>query len=398
MKMTIREFLKLESASGIILFIAAFLAILLDNSSWAHFYQQFFQMSFGFHTDEWHFVQPVLFWINEGLMTIFFLLVGLELKREFLEGELAGMSRIILPGVAALGGMLVPALIYLAVNYPHATMKGWSVPVATDIAFALSVLSLFGKRIPLGLKLFLLMLAIFDDMGAILIIAVCHSHSLSWLSMMFALLCMAVLQVFNFLNVRSLAPYLLIGILLWVSVLHSGVHATISGILLAMMIPLKNHPQESESTLRRLEDALHPWVVYFVMPLFAFANAGVNLSGLGWSILLDKVTLGIVLGLVLGKQLGVFSLVWLMVKMKWAKLPRFSNWLEMYGVACLCGIGFTMSLFLGTLAFQDDSPSYLTEVRVGVLLGSALSGLIGAMILYVAFLRKVKGGREIETP
>jgi NhaA family Na+:H+ antiporter len=373
---SIRAFLKLESASGIILCAAALLALILDNSPWAHWYEM---------------RAPLLFWVNEGFMTFFFLLVGLELKREFLMGELAGLKKVLLPSIAALGGMLVPALLYLSLNSSDlAAIKGWAIPVATDIAFALGVLSLFGKRVPLGLKLFLMALAIFDDVGAIIIITLFHTRSLAYVPLFSAGIILLALGLLNILRVTSLWLYLLLGFLLWVCVLYSGVHATIAGVLLAFFIPL----QESACPLRRLESILHPWVAYLIMPLFAFLNAGLSFQHVPFSNLIDTISLGIVLGLVIGKQVGVFGFSWAMIKLGWARLPDHTTWLEFYGVAVLCGIGFTMSLFLGTLAFESDGLIYLFKIRLGVLLGSVLSGVMGAIILYIAFTAKRKRGMQ----
>lgn len=378
---SIRDFFKLESASGILLFFSALFALILNNSPLAYDYQAWF-------------IKPFHFWINEGLMALFFLLVGLELKREFIAGELSSFSKIALPGVAAFGGMLIPALIYIGFNYHQGiALKGWAVPVATDIAFAVGVLSLFGKRVPLGLKLFLLALAIFDDLGAIIIIALFHSYQLSFFSLLCALIAIFILCLFNFLNVRYLFPYLLVGIFLWLCILKSGVHATIVGVLLACTIPISRKANETTAPLYYLEKMLHPWVAYGILPLFALANAGLTFGGLTARILSDSVVLGIIAGLFLGKQCGVFSFAWLMIKLKWAKLPTHTTWWELYGVALLCGIGFTMSLFLGTLAFQTEQPLFLTKIQLGVLLGSGLSAVTGAIILQISFLRKASRKR-----
>jgi NhaA family Na+:H+ antiporter len=286
--------------------------------------------------------------------------------------------------------MLVPALLYWIVNYHYPDMRqGWAVPVATDIAFALGVLSLLGSRVPRGLKLFLMALAIFDDVGAILIIAFFHSHHLAALPLLFAALLVAILWTFNLLGIRSLLSYILAGMLLWVCILKSGIHPTVAGILLALLIPINKTSIESESPLHCLEKFLHKWVTYLVLPLFGFANAGVSLHGVAWNIVLSPIVLGIVMGLCLGKQLGVFGMVGLMVRLGWAKLPAHTSWLALYGVALLCGIGFTMSLFLGTLTFQGSDPNYLIEVRLGVLLASVLSGMVGAAVLRMAFVRRV---------
>jgi NhaA family Na+:H+ antiporter len=389
---TIAKYLRLEAASGVVLFVFAVLAVILDNSPFSSLYQQILTSPLEIHVFNWTVAKPLLFWINEGLMTIFFLLVSLELKREFLEGELSGTHKIILPGVSALGGMIVPALIYLFMTYAHGdAVRGWAIPVATDIAFALGVLSLFGKRIPMGLKLFLMALAIFDDVGAIIIIAVAHSHHLSIISLIVASIVLVILLLLNRWGVRQLTPYLVIGFVLWLCILSSGVHATVAGVLLALMIPLQGKTKKDIQPLSHLEESLHPWVAFLVMPLFALANSGVSFEGLSWSILFDPIPLGIMAGLVIGKQLGVFSMAWLMVRIGWAKLPVDASWFSLYGIALLCGIGFTMSLFLGTLAFQNNSPMYLIEVRLGVLLGSMISGMIGAVVLNIALSGKRKG-------
>ncbi|MHB1221025.1 MAG: Na+/H+ antiporter NhaA [Gammaproteobacteria bacterium] len=370
----LRRFLALESSSGIILFLMAILAMIWANSPLGYLHTQF--------------VASSLFWINEGLMAIFFLVVGMELKRGFLEGQFSKFSQIALPAIGALGGMIVPALIYVAFNTPDLEkLAGWSTPVATDIAFALGVLSLFGKRVPVGLKLFLLALAIFDDLGAILIIAVFYSHgvSIGWLFQ--AAVLMIMLFSFNRLSVSSLIPYLVVGVGLWWCLLHSGVHPTIAGVLLAFTIP--NESKHGPSPLHRLENQLHPWAAYLIMPVFALANAGISLQGITLETLRDSVVLGIVFGLFLGKQLGVFAGAWLLIKLKWVRLPDKTDWLMLYGVSILCGIGFTMSLFLGTLSFENES-RYFAEVRIGVMLGSILSGLIGALVLKIAFAQQAK--------
>ncbi|HEX4045716.1 MAG TPA: Na+/H+ antiporter NhaA [Gammaproteobacteria bacterium] len=358
MKRLWQQFLQLETASGIVLFSMAVLAFIWSNSPLAPAYQWFVNYS--------------LFGINDGLMTIFFLLVGLELKRGFLDGELNKPAQIALPAVAALGGMLVPALLYLAINYPNPiTMKAWATPVATDIAFAVGVLALFGRRIPKGLKLFLLALAIFDDLGAIIIIGVFYSHGLSWLGLLIAAGLVGILYGLNRQQVDSLLPYLLIGLGLWGCFLYSGIHPTLAGVLLAFAVP------------RRLEHYLHPWVAFGIMPLFALANAGFSINSFSWMMLTDSVILGIIAGLFIGKQIGVMGFVWAITRLRLAVLPAKSSWWMVYGVALLCGIGFTMSLFLGTLSFADEN-AYLIKVRIGVIIGSILSGLVGAIVLQLA--------------
>jgi Na+:H+ antiporter, NhaA family len=387
----ITRFLKWEAASGIILFFMALAALILCNSPFGDFYENIWVQIVSIRVSHFSISQPVLFWVNEGLMTLFFLLVGLELKREFVQGELASASKIILPGMAALGGMIVPALLYCFINWNDAdAIQGWAVPVATDIAFALGALSLFGKRVPAGLKLFLLALAIFDDVGAIIIIATFHSQSLSYYSFLLAFILIFFLWLLNKSGVRRLSPYLVLGLALWICVLKSGVHATVAGVLLAFFIPLDKRDDEKESPLHRLETSLGPWVAFLIMPLFALANAGLELNGLNSGILTDSVVVGTVLGLFIGKQLGVFLFSWTVIKLGWAKLPKNTTWLQIYGVSILCGIGFTMSLFLGTLTFQSINPVYLIEVRLGVLVGSLLSGLAGAAMLQLAFRQTVK--------
>lgn len=374
MRRLLKQFLELEASSGIILFFAALLAMLWANSPLATLQQAFRD----------HF----LFIINEGLMAVFFLVVGLELKRGYLEGHLSSRSQIVLPAAAALGGMIVPALLYLAVTAGDAlAMQGWSTPVATDIAFALGVLSLFGKRVPSGLKLFLLALAIFDDIGAIFIIGVFYSHGLSIIYLLLAVMIVVALYLLKRKGILSLLPYLLLGALLWVALLFSGVHPTIGGVVLALMIPDKI--ENGSSALHRLEECLHPWVAYLIMPLFALANAGFSIMDITADTGSKKIALGIMLGLVIGKQVGVFGSSWILIKNRLAVLPDKVSWYALYGVSILCGIGFTMSLFLGTLSFQHHAV-YLSDVRYGVMAGSVLSGLLGAAMLLFAFNRETK--------
>lgn len=366
-----QKFLKLESASGIILLLAALMAMIWANSPLGYLHHQF--------------ISTWLFWINDGLMTLFFLVVGLELKQSYLSGNLSTFKQIALPAVAAVGGMLVPIAIYIGFNPAPPTMNGWATPVATDIAFALGVLTLFGSRVPSSLKIFLLALAIFDDIGAILLIVGFYSAGVNYLFLFQSLVLAGLLFLFNKLNVRHLFAYLLIGAWLWLCLLQAGIHPTIAGVVLGLSIP--GGKSTSISPLHRLQNVLHPWVAYLIMPLFALANAGVQLGDLTWSIFLAPVVLGISLGLFLGKQIGVFSFSWLLIRMKLARLPKGATWQQLYGVAVLCGIGFTMSLFLGTLSFENK-PIYLTEVRLGVILGSLLSILYGAAILLAASVFK----------
>ena len=365
----LRKFLRSEAVGGFLLMVSGALALILANSTLAPVY---------FGTLAAYVAGlSILHWINDGLMVLFFLLVGLEIKRELLEGQLRAWSARAVPGAAAVGGMLVPALVYVAVNWASpATLRGWAIPAATDIAFALGVLSLLGSRVPVSLKLFLTALAILDDLGAIVIIAIFYTTDLSPMMLGLAALVTALLVGLNITGVRRLAPYVVLGALLWFLVLKSGVHATVAGVLLALTIPLRRGDDNSEgspvSPLHRLEHALHPWSAYAVLPVFGFANAGVALAGTSWQSLFEPVTLGVVLGLFLGKQAGVFGSVWLIVKLGLGRRPTHATWLQVYGVAMLCGVGFTMSLFIGLLAFAQ-TPELEIPTKIGVLLGSTIS-------------------------
>jgi NhaA family Na+:H+ antiporter len=329
----------------------------------------------------------MLHWVNDGLMAVFFLLVGLEIKRELLDGRLRTWPDRILPGVAALGGMLLPALVYAAVNrHSPETLRGWAIPAATDIAFALGVLTLLGRRVPVSLKVFLTALAILDDLGAVVVIALFYTANLSLPMLGGAAVVLAVLAGLNRAGIRSLWPYLALGLALWVFVLLSGVHATIAGVLLALTIPLRpspGRPDDPTSPLHALEHALHPWSAFLILPVFGFANAGVSLAAFHPGMLLEPVTLGVALGLVLGKQLGVFGFVLAVVRLGWAQRPAGASWAQVYGVALLCGVGFTMSLFIGLLAFAQR-PDLESETKIGVLLGSLVSMGAGALVLRLA--------------
>jgi NhaA family Na+:H+ antiporter len=378
--MPIRNFIRLESAGGLLLIVTAAAALVLDNSPLGWLYDHLLDVPLAFRLGAFTLEKPLLLWINDGLMAIFFLLVGLEIKREILEGELSTRSKAALPVVAAVGGMIVPALIFIAVNWHQpGNLQGWAIPAATDIAFALGVLSLLGPRVPLALKVFLTAVAIIDDLGAILIIALLYSSDLSLAFHGAALVCTIGLLALNRAGVIRYAPYMLVGIALWVCVLKSGVHATLAGVVLAMAIPIraKNDPQRSP--LRDLEHALHPWVAYMIMPVFAFANAGVPLAGFRLADLLKPLTLGITLGLFLGKQLGLFIFSRLAVALGFAEKPAGLGWLQLYGAGLLAGIGFTMSLFIGTLAFPEVGAA--AGVRIGVIAGSLLSGICGYLVL-----------------
>lgn len=374
------RFFQLESASGLLLIAAAVLAMLISNSPFAHLYSSLLDVPVAVQIGALKIAKPLLLWINDGLMAIFFLLVGLELKREVVYGQLATPSQIILPGAAAIGGMLVPALVYVWFNHGDSeAMRGWAIPMATDIAFALGVLALLGSRVPTSLKLFLMTLAIIDDLGAIIVIALFYSSELSSLSLMLAGAALIGLFALNRMGVRQLGPYLLLGLFLWVCVLKSGVHATLAGVALAFFIPVKGDNPE-HSPLATLEHALHGWVAFGILPLFAFANAGVSLEGMSLQSFLQPVPLGIAAGLLLGKTVGVLGLTAIAVFTRMARLPEGANWGQLLGVAVLCGIGFTMSLFVGSLAFTPDVSPYAGQDRMGILTGSLLAAVLGYVI------------------
>ncbi len=378
--MPIRSFIKLESAGGLLLILSAAAALVLDNSPLGWLYDGLLEVPLAFKLGTFILEKPLLLWINDGLMAIFFLLVGLEIKREILEGELSTRAKAALPVLAAVGGMIVPALVFIAINWRHpGNLQGWAIPSATDIAFALGVLSLLGPRVPLALKVFLTAVAIIDDLGAILIIALLYSSDLSLAFHGAALVCTIGLLVLNRSGVTRYAPYILVGIVLWVCVLKSGVHATLAGVVLAMAIPIRAKSDPQRSPLRDLEHALHPWVAYMIMPVFAFANAGVPLAGFRLADLVKPLTLGITLGLFLGKQLGLFIFSRLAVALGLAEMPAGLGWLQLYGAGLLAGIGFTMSLFIGTLAFPEAGAA--AGVRIGVIAGSLLSGICGYLLL-----------------
>ncbi|MCJ2036954.1 Na+/H+ antiporter NhaA [Methylobacterium sp. J-068] len=375
----LRRMLTSEAGGGLVLMASAALALGVANSPLAEAYFGLLKTYVG--------GLSVLHWINDALMAVFFLLVGLEIKREMLDGRLRTWPDRILPGLAALGGMAAPALVYVAVNrHAPETIRGWAIPAATDIAFALGVLALLGKRVPISLKVFLTALAIIDDLGAVLIIALFYTADLSLPMLGGAAATLAALCGLNRAGVRRLSPYLVLGILLWFFVLRSGVHATVAGVLLALTIPLRlsvGRPDDPTSPLHRLEHAIHPWSAYLILPVFGFANAGVSLAGFAPGMLLDPVTLGVALGLILGKQLGVFGFVLAAVKLGLAQRPAGAGWAQIYGVSLLCGVGFTMSLFIGLLAFAN-APELESGTKVGVLTGSIVCMLAGALVLLVA--------------
>ncbi len=373
-------FFRLEAASGLVLLFAAVIALIISNSNFSALYFSTLDKYIFIGINKFGIKLSVLHWINDALMAIFFFFVTLEIKREFLQGELSNIKQALLPIIAAVGGMLIPALFYIFINFGDSeTLNGWAIPSATDIAFSLGVLSLLGKRVPLSLKVFLTALAIIDDLGAIVIIALFYSGDLSIKYLSLMLLAFILLLVINKFDIKKFLPYLVIGIFLWDFTHNSGIHATIAGVLLAMTIPHRKKEKDF-SLLIKVEHAISPYVAFGIMPLFAFANAGVSLEGLSLNSLLDKVPLGIVLGLFVGKQLGVFLFSYISIKTKIAQMPNNSNWYNFYGVGVLTGIGFTMSLFVGNLAFAENM-QYMDGVKIGVLTGSLLSTLFGYFLI-----------------
>ncbi len=389
----LRRFLGMEAASGVLLVVAAALGMLCANTPLAPLYETLLSLTFEVRGGTLSIAKPLLLWINDGLMAVFFLLVGLEIKREVLEGELSSPSQIVLPALAAVGGMAVPGLVYAAFNWGDpAGLEGWAIPTATDIAFALGVLALLGDRVPHGLKVFLLTLAILDDLGAIVVIAVFYTAGLSAGSLAVAAAALLALALLNRRNVTALTPYLLLGIVLWASVLKSGVHATLAGVALALFVPLRVPPGAAEPPLHRLEHDLHPAVAFAIVPIFAFANAGVPLGGLSLAALSQPVPAGIAAGLFIGKPLGVFGVAWLAIRCGLARMPEGATWSSLYGVAMLCGIGFTMSLFIGSLAFEHAAVHTGGLDRLGILLGSLVSALAGYALLAAVLPRTHRGG------
>ncbi len=385
----IRDFFKMEAAGGIVLVMAAALAVVVSNSPFDGLYDAFLTLPTQVRIGALDIDKPLLLWINDGLMAIFFFLVGLEIKRELLEGELSTLSQAALPGVAAVGGMAVPALIYVLINLGQPeNLNGWAIPAATDIAFALGVMALLGNKVPLSLKILLMAIAIFDDLGAIIIIALFFTADLSLVSLYLAFGGLAFLVLLNLLGVTRIAPYVVIGLIIWVCVLKSGVHSTLAGVAIALTIPLRAKDANGHSPLLYLEHGLHRWVAFGVLPIFAFANAGITFEGIGLGSMLEPVTLGVALGLFIGKQIGVFSVLFLMIRWGLVRMPEDANWIQLYGVSALCGVGFTMSLFIGGLAWQHAD--FDATVRLGVITGSILSALVGFLALSIGAVAKPK--------
>lgn len=373
--------LNTETLSGLLLMAAAVLALILSNTPLSYYYNLLLSTPMAISIGQFAVAKPLLLWINDGLMAIFFFMVGLELKREMLVGELSNPQNMILPGVGAVGGMAVPALIYVYFNADSSAVIGWAIPAATDIAFALGVLSLLGPRVPITLKLFLTSLAIFDDVGAVVIIALFYTDNISVTALSVVLVCTGCLFAMNRYGVAHKSAYIFIGLIMWVATLKSGVHATLAGVILAFFIPLKSRSDKDPSPLKTLEHDLHPLVNFLILPVFAFANAGIHLIGIGTEQLLHPVPVGIALGLFLGKQLGIFGLCGLAIKMQWAPMPKGMNWCGLYGASALCGVGFTMSLFIGSLAFEQTGIDQVFDERLGIILGSLASGALGFAVL-----------------
>ncbi|HFQ62346.1 MAG TPA: Na+/H+ antiporter NhaA [Epsilonproteobacteria bacterium] len=377
-----KSFYQSESAGGILLILAAFMAMIIANSPLAVYYKTLIDLPIEISVGTFEIAKPLLLWINDGLMALFFLAVGLELKREILEGELSSSKKIVLPLFGAVGGMLFPALIYVFFNHHDKTaMAGWAIPTATDIAFALGILMLLGKRVPLALKLFLTSLAIFDDIGAVLIIAFFYSENISLYALGVSFMMVVILYIMNKQGVMQITTYALVGIILWIAILKSGVHATLAGIILSFFIPLRPNKKEERSPLKQLESDLDQSITFIILPLFAFVNSGISLENVSMSYITHPIPLGIFLGLFLGKQFGIFLFCFVAVKLKIAELPLLINWKILYGVSILGGIGFTMSLFISSLSFEKTEVNLLFDERLGIMVGSVFSAILGYMVL-----------------
>lgn len=376
------EFIQSESSGGILLMATAALAMILANTPLAIFYDLIINTPVHIRIGPLEIAKPLLLWINDGLMAVFFFLIGLELKRELLIGELSERKNIILPALGAVGGMLVPSLLYIAFNFNDPiAMRGWAIPAATDIAFALGILTLLGSRVPISLKILLTSLAIFDDIGAIIIIALFYTDSISLVSLAVAGSCICILFFMNRKGQETFSMYVFIGSIMWVALLKSGVHATLAGVILAMFIPMHSRKDPDRSPLMEIEHDLHSAVAFFVLPIFAFCNSGIDISNATLDFFTHGVPVGIVLGLFLGKQIGIFGFIWLGIQFKVSTMPKGMNWGSLYGMSALCGIGFTMSLFIGSLAFNQTSSELVFDERLGIIFGSLLSGTAGTLIL-----------------
>ncbi len=376
------QFIHSQSNGGIVLAVAAVLALVISNSPWSTVYESFVNLpgEVRIGGDGLVLAKPLVVWVNDLWMAVFFFLVGLEIKREMVEGDLATRRQAMLPAGAALGGMLMPALVYIAINQGDAVaLRGWAIPAATDIAFALGILVLLGSRVPVSLKVFLTAVAIIDDLGAIFIIAFFYTENLSPLMLGAAGLGGLVLVLLNRMRVTAIGPYVLVGLVIWLCVLKSGVHATLAGVITALAVPLSDG--KGGSPLKQTEQALHPWVAFAILPMFAFVNAGVSFKGITLGTLVEPLPLGIAAGLVVGKAVGVFGAAWLLIRWAGAELPSGANWMQFLGVCVLCGVGFTMSLFIGTLAFDGQGAAYVTQLKIGVLAGSLIAGVLGSVLL-----------------
>lgn len=382
----IRDFVRLESAGGVALLVAAIVALILANSPLSYLYDSLLDTAVAVQLGALLISKPLLLWVNDGLMAVFFFLIGLEIKREFVDGELSSLSQIVLPGIGAFGGMIVPAAIYAWFNWDDATaLDGWAIPVATDIAFALALLAAFGARVPLALKVFLLTLAIFDDLAAIVVIAIFYSEDLSLTALLFGAAALGIAGTMNLAGVTRTSSYVLLGVLLWVAILKSGVHATLAGVLIALCIPMRD--RHGASPLRSLEDDLHGPVAFAILPIFAFVNAGLSLSGVSLAEITHPVTMGVMAGLIFGKPIGILASVGLAIAAGVSQLPKGVSWAQLLGVGFACGIGFTMSLFISGLAFEHGSGDYFSGDRLGILLGSVLSALIASVLLHFSLPR-----------
>lgn len=386
----LKKFLQLEAAAGILLIAATIFALIVANSPLNHFYEMLISIPAGLHIGQLSIDKPILLWVNDGLMAAFFFLVGLELKREVLEGQLSNPRNVVLPILGAIGGMVVPALIYLYFNYnDEINRMGWAIPAATDIAFALGILALLGSRVPAALKMFLVTLAIIDDIGAIVIIAMFYTEQIATVPLFIAIACLSVLTILNRRHVTDIPAYMFVGGILWVSLLKSGVHATLAGVLLAFFIPMWSSEKRDFSPVKHLEHSLHSSVAFVILPIFAFANAGISFADISWDSFTHPITLGIALGLLLGKPIGIFGICYLAVKFNWAQLPDRMTITQLFGISVLCGVGFTMSLFIGSLAFETTGSNILVDERLGILIASFSSAIIGFFIIKLSLRQSI---------